>query len=556
MRHQQDENIIKIAEAMRQAKGRDKRTMLFVGAGCSVSAGIPAAGIIVKEIIKQYPAMCGGLSDKSYSTCMGNLDNLERRNFINKYIDAAKINWAHIAIAQLMKNGYVDRVLTTNFDPLVIRACAMVGVFPAVYDFAISQDYDPDIIHPMAVLYLQGQYTGVRQQHTYDETAGNKVLDSIIEREGEGRHLIVVGYSGESDPLVECLVKQAKKSKRLYWVCYKEENPCEAIEKTIKESKFAEIVMKDYDADSFFVMLARELRCFPPEFVEKPFSSLKEQLETLTDFVDPEPDPERGSLEILKKANEDIGKAISIFEEGKTDNKEDKDSSTIKSAMSAYMAGDYERVCNLVSDTLAKENEQMAEIKAWSMIFIGNKKRNQANEKQGVEADRLYKEAGEKYEQAQKIKPDIHQAPNDWGIALSQQAERKEGIEADRLFTEACEKYEQALKIKPDMYHVINNWGLSLIARTKKKEGIEADRLLNDAEEKFQKTEKIEEGKGAYNLACIYAIRRNEEDCKKWLELSRDKGALPNRKHIEEDEDLEFVRDKKWFKDILDGLNT
>ena len=62
-----------------------------------------------------------------------------RRRLIEEKVDDARINWAHIAIAQLMKAGYVDRVLTTNFDPLIVRACALVGKSPVVYDFAVSQ---------------------------------------------------------------------------------------------------------------------------------------------------------------------------------------------------------------------------------------------------------------------------------------------------------------------------------------------------------------------------------------------------------------------------------
>ena len=60
----------------------------------------------------------------------------ELRDLVAEYVDSAKINWAHICIALLFQAGYVDRVLTTNFDPLVNRACALLGQFPAVYDCA------------------------------------------------------------------------------------------------------------------------------------------------------------------------------------------------------------------------------------------------------------------------------------------------------------------------------------------------------------------------------------------------------------------------------------
>lgn len=67
---------------------------------------------------------------------------------------SVKVNWAHIAIAQLMKEGYIDRLLTVNFDPLVVKACAMVRLYPAVYDFAASQYFKPAYIPMPAVFHL------------------------------------------------------------------------------------------------------------------------------------------------------------------------------------------------------------------------------------------------------------------------------------------------------------------------------------------------------------------------------------------------------------------
>jgi hypothetical protein len=81
----------------------------------------------------------------------------ERHEIIARYVDCAKVNWAHICIAQLVKEGYVDRILTTNFDPLVIRAAALLGPLPAVYDLASSR-FDAERIHSPALVYLHGQH--------------------------------------------------------------------------------------------------------------------------------------------------------------------------------------------------------------------------------------------------------------------------------------------------------------------------------------------------------------------------------------------------------------
>ncbi|MFO1083181.1 MAG: hypothetical protein U1E21_01340 [Reyranellaceae bacterium] len=84
---------------------------------------------------------------------------------------------------------------------------------------------------------------------------------------------------------------------------------------------------------------------------------------------------------------------------------------------------------------------------------------------------------------ALKIKPDKHEALNNWGNALSGQARTKSGVEADRLFGDAGEKYAAALKIKPDLHEALNNWGNALSDQAKAKSGVEADRLFGAASE-------------------------------------------------------------------------
>jgi hypothetical protein len=96
------------------------------------------ASDIVRQIKVKFPAAYARAASHDYPDCMAALERGVRRDLIGAYIDKAKINWAHIALAQLIDGGYVDRVLTTNFDPLISRACALVNSFPAVYDFAAS----------------------------------------------------------------------------------------------------------------------------------------------------------------------------------------------------------------------------------------------------------------------------------------------------------------------------------------------------------------------------------------------------------------------------------
>lgn len=115
----------------------------------------------------------------------------------------------------------------------------------------------------------------------------------------------------------------------------------------------------------------------------------------------------------------------------------------------------------------------------------GNELSNQANQIAGAEADRLFAEAGQKYEAAHRLKPGDSRVLNNWGIALSEQATQKDGAEADRLFAEAGQKYRTANRLNPEDTEIFNNWGSALGSQAKQKSGAEADRLFAEAVQKY-----------------------------------------------------------------------
>ena len=163
----------------------------------------------------------------------------------------------------------------------------------------------------------------------------------------------------------------------------------------------------------------------------------------------------------------------------------------------------------------------------------------------------MFAAAGEKYDAALKIKPDKHEALNNWGTALSDQAKTKEGGEADALFAAAGEKYDAALKIKPDFHEALNNWGVCLIDRARSK-GLEVSTdFLDQAWQKCELAESHFPGRGAYNLACIACLRNAQDDCRQWLKVCREYNQLPAKEHLQTDADLENVRDLDWFQQFV-----
>src|SRR6266540_4371031 len=118
-----------------------------------------------------------------------------------------------------MKVGYIDRVLTTNFDPLVLRACALVGLYPATYDLATSQLFEPDKVPEQAIFHLHGQRTGfilINTEAAFEKHS--KLLAPIFEDAGRGRVWLVVGYSGKNDPVFDHLANVDCFDNTLYWI--------------------------------------------------------------------------------------------------------------------------------------------------------------------------------------------------------------------------------------------------------------------------------------------------------------------------------------------------
>lgn len=135
-------------------------------------------------------------------------------------------------------------------------------------------------------------------------------------------------------------------------------------------------------------------------------------------------------------------------------------------------------------------------------------------------------------------------------LSILRLATLKKGPQAEELFKQALEKYKKAIEIKPDYYFGYNNWGNTLFYLAKLKGGKDAEDLLKQAEEKCLKAESIKTGEGAYNLACVYAYRGDEDKCQELLKVGEKAETLTTREHAMADDDLKSVRDKDWFKKL------
>ncbi len=256
-----------VAAQVKRNKGNGVKTALLIGAGCSVKAGIPTASEFVYHIKENFPEIYESVTEKKYAPLMAKILPNDRYRLISNYIDKAKINWAHIAIAQLIHEGFVDRVLTTNFDPLIMRACALFNEFPAVYDMTLIDNIHADRIRDKAIFHLHGQHDGFYQLHTESQLEKMKSqLRPLIDNTKINRTWIVVGYSGECDPVFKLLEEISSFGSRLFWIGYGDnELPTKMKDFFSSSERDAHwLGEQGYDADRFLYQLAAKVGCLNP----------------------------------------------------------------------------------------------------------------------------------------------------------------------------------------------------------------------------------------------------------------------------------------------------
>ncbi|QWH14972.1 hypothetical protein EXW38_18850 [Bacillus mycoides] len=187
-----------------------------------------------------------------------------------------------------MKQGYINRILTLNFDNLVQRACSLVNEFPAIYDMTTSSEFRTDLLFDKSVIHLHGQHTGFILCNTEEEVdAQSKVLQPIFDQLDQKSLWIVIGYSGNNDPIFKLLAKKDIFEHRLFWIGYENNPPSEMLKSDLLSDEKYAFFINGFNSDDFFVLVSQHLGCFPPTFIRKPFTHLSNTLDTLSRYKIP-----------------------------------------------------------------------------------------------------------------------------------------------------------------------------------------------------------------------------------------------------------------------------
>ncbi|MFN8287629.1 MAG: SIR2 family protein [Chitinophagales bacterium] len=536
---------------MRQLKEEGRSTALLVGAGISASAGIPLASKMVTEL-KGDPRYNYRFEDvrlneetNEYNVLMKSLTYKQREEYLRSYINSAKINLAHLYIGMLIKEGYVNTVLTTNFDPLLVKTMALFNHHTYVYDLANTRNYVSDSILFPNIFYLHGQGHSFLMLNTTEELRQPGEYFKMLLNDLLRKHFfLVVGYSGLCDFIFEELCEVPRFSSDLHWVGYKSEDAPKHVREKLCVKDSVRYV-NSYGADGFFRELANELELTPASFFDRPFDYLREILNNIGTL---QFDDGGGvqNFDLLKQPLHKIDTAIELVEKGdvktlRSNLKNLSESKLETELMSLILQGKYREVVGRKEEIMTSGGREAVKHLARAYSYLADEAFKQDDPAEG---DRLYTET-------LALVPDNSFGYYNWGTDLV-----RLGLERncdEKLLRLGIEKFEWAVNLKPDFYHALTNWGTALL-KLYTKTGYKP--YLLEAIEKLERANAAAAHIADYSLACCYALLGELNKALDFLEqsLAHETAGLmhADRKHIEADPDLNNLHAEARYTAILD----
>jgi len=297
------DSLLSLAFSMQTNKGV---YAVLLGSGISRAARIPTGWDIVLELIRKCAHLqsedCEPAPEQWYERKYGKAPDYaellemlgktasERQLLLRGYFEptaqeleegAKQPTQAHRAIAQLVVDGYVRVIVTTNFDRLMERALEEVGIAPAVLSTPDQIEGAMPLVHQRCcVIKVHGDYVDTRLKNIPDELAGydsrlNSLLDQVFDQFG----LVTCGWSADWDVALRAAIERAP-SRRFttYWAA---RGAISATAQQLLDHR-AGVQIAVKDADQFF-------------------TTLQERVAALAQFNEPHPLSTKAAVASLKR---------------------------------------------------------------------------------------------------------------------------------------------------------------------------------------------------------------------------------------------------------------
>ncbi len=234
-----EEQVVQIVTESKQ------RLALFLGAGASVSSGVPAAGAMIREwrvMAHRYARAADALDawcakqdwfekEFEYSALFAQLypNAQSRQTYIERKIEGRAPGWGYLYLANLIAHDWFKIALTTNFDNLLAEALAIYAGSVPVVCAADSEVMSVSLASQRPkIIKLHGDYLFPHQKHTVEELKElGRNMKIKFEQVTQNYGLLVLGYGGRDHsimgPLQAALAREEAFGPGIYWGLWQDE---------------------------------------------------------------------------------------------------------------------------------------------------------------------------------------------------------------------------------------------------------------------------------------------------------------------------------------------
>ncbi len=306
---------MELPEFLRVFEVRGQNLTWFLGAGCSICAGIPSANDIIwdcksriycseqgvaratvadisnpltRKVIHDtltlkniYPKTEEDGDEYTYYFEKAISSQLDRQTYIKGLVSRAVPSYGHLILASLAKVSKAPIVWTTNFDKLYENA--VYEIFGSVNDLVVADLGEPEKAvraldaktFPMLVK-LHGDYHSERLKNTKPELrTQDERMREALQKACSNYGLCVIGYSGRDKSVMDALIASARQKGSyphgLFWLVRAGTEPLDSVKQLIAVAQNSHIDAHLVEINTFdetFDKIRRYMGAFPDELEE------------------------------------------------------------------------------------------------------------------------------------------------------------------------------------------------------------------------------------------------------------------------------------------------
>lgn len=343
-----------LATIVKNTQGIGTGFAMLLGAGASVSSGVPSAGTLIDRWHEEYHAIkCadGSTINDFISKQRWHKDTSEysvlfeslyptaslRRDYIESIVRSATPSWGYANLVGMLESGLIDTIFTTNFDDLIVEACYRFSqqVRPIVSHHDSSAKYIRIRSSRPKIIKLHGDFlfdnikNTVRELESLEQNTREKLKQIALEY-----GLIVIGYNGNDrsimEPLEQMLRQEEYFRNGVYWCTTNPDDISEHVQALGAISTRFRIV-KINSFDDFISFLRQKCECKLPSDILDPLGATRRRLESLL-----RQDQILADSEVIRLDQETLSSQLESMLRQSPDDQLDMDSAVLENDLTRY----------------------------------------------------------------------------------------------------------------------------------------------------------------------------------------------------------------------------